>query len=742
MKRTRILHLRASNFVGGPERQILRYATFEREGPAEVIIGTFRGEREGRELAQAAASEGTAILEIEDSGVLRMAADLEEAIGRDQIAMVCTHGYKATIVGMLACRALAVPVAPFLRGFTGEDARVSFYEWLERRALPFCARVVCLSEQQQERITMRRGLAAKARVVANAIAASEFTEAERQTARERLRQRFGIENDAVVVASAGRLSPEKGTEFFLRALAGVEGKHENVHAIVFGDGPLAPELKTLAQSLQLRRVTFAGHVPEFRELLPGFDLVVNPSLSEEMPNVILEAMAAATPVIATEVGGVSEIAGENSLRLVKAGDTAALEAAIAELAHSALARKALGQAGQIRVRHAFAPARQQQQLRALYSEVLPWLSFEPTKFESAETAAAAPFISVVIPVRNEEKHIGNVLGALLSQNYPAQSFEVIVADGNSTDRTREVVEKIADNARAVVRWIPNPRQLSSAGRNAGARQAKGDIVLFVDGHCHIAGTSLLAATAQIMEQSGADCLCRPQPPRFPGNTWFQSLVASARASSLGHGRGSIIYSLEDRGPADPTSAGATYRRSVFDKIGWYDENFDACEDVEFNHRVKRAGLRSVIDPSLAVFYQPRATLGELFRQLVRYGQGRRRLMRKHRDAFSVSQMIPPALALWTLLALLAFAGPWQIRALAWIPMGIYAALVAAFAARLTLRHGWKSLSVAPAIYTAIHFGLGWGFWKESLAAKSDAKHQAPEIARASAASAGTPAKKG
>src|SRR5262249_23029992 len=160
------------------------------------------------------------------------------------------------------------------------------------------------------------------------------------------------------------------------------------------------------------------------------------------------------------------------------------------------------------------------------------------------------------------------------------------------------------------------------------------------GHCYIPGRHLLYDTARLMQEQSAHALARPQPLRAPWNNDFQDVVATVRESALGHGRDSTIYSMTYSGPVDPTSSGATYRRSLFNEIGYYDEQFDACEDVEFNHRVKAAGKSCTIDPTLAIYYVPRASLRGLFRQLSRYGVGRARLHQKHPQAASVSQLAP------------------------------------------------------------------------------------------------------
>jgi hypothetical protein len=159
--RIRILHLRTSNFVGGPERQLLQSGEYEREGPLELIIGTLVGDSEGREFAGAIQERGLQLLTlpagtIGDLGALsRLALHIRE----HSVALICTHGYQADILGTLAGLSCHIPVVWFLRGWTGEDWKVRIYEKLDRTLLPLATRVVCLSNTQADRLGSRPGLA-------------------------------------------------------------------------------------------------------------------------------------------------------------------------------------------------------------------------------------------------------------------------------------------------------------------------------------------------------------------------------------------------------------------------------------------------------------------------------------------------------------------------------------------------------------------------------------------------------
>ncbi|HYE67259.1 MAG TPA: glycosyltransferase family 2 protein [Anaerovoracaceae bacterium] len=325
-----------------------------------------------------------------------------------------------------------------------------------------------------------------------------------------------------------------------------------------------------------------------------------------------------------------------------------------------------------------------------------------------------PYITVVMPVRNEARFIAETLDQLLDQDYPADRFEIIVADGMSDDGTRDIVCNVM-RRHPQVKLFDNLKRVSSAGRNVGFRSGRGDYFLVVDGHCYIPDDRLLRNVADCFEKSGADCLGRPQPLDPPGLTLFQKAVALARGSRLGHGSDSMIYG-DYEGFASPVSNGAAYRREVFDKIGYVDEDFDAAEDVEFNYRVEKAGLTAYTSPKLAVLYYPRGNLRGLFRQMMRYGVGRCRFIRKHPTALTINQLVPlffvlglimlglTAFLLLAVGASLPFLLIGSVYALYFIILVVEAVCVAA-----TQRAEY--LPLLPMIFLTVHVGIGCGFLK-------------------------------
>ncbi len=319
-------------------------------------------------------------------------------------------------------------------------------------------------------------------------------------------------------------------------------------------------------------------------------------------------------------------------------------------------------------------------------------------------------VSVIVPVRNEARSVEATLRALLTQDFPRAGFEVIVADGGSTDETVPVVRRLQGEF-PNLRLVFNPGRFSSAGRNAALRHAAKDVAVVVDGHCQVPDPHYLRKVAAAFAASGADCLGRPQPLDAPDPSPFQRAVSAARRSRLGHNPDSDIFSDEARFVA-PQNTAVAYTRTVFHTVGLFDERFDACEDVEFNHRVHAAGLCCYFAPSIKVVYHPRASLRALFHQLARYGAGRARLAVKHPGSLTAPALVPP---LWVLWLLLGAAASLLVPYLGWAWLGSVALYLAVLCgAALVLGRGAPP-GVGrriPLVLAGIHCGFAWGFLKE------------------------------
>lgn len=735
----RVLHLIGSNFVGGPEKQVLAHAVLARAKGWDVVVSSFRDGPGRAEILCTADSLGLETAEIGCSGhfVPKAVEELRTILREQRIDLLCTHGYKANFIGCFAKKVSGHPQVAFLRGYTAETWRIRAYEVLDRFLLARTENVVCVSRPQAEQVGARRRTGMKApRVIRNAV---HLPLAELPIDRVSLRKRLGLPERALIVGAVGRLSREKGHHILVQAAAEFRKASGGIRVVIFGEGRELEALKRGCQELGVSDiVTFAGFEKQISPWIQACDVIVNPSLTEGTPNVVLEAMALGTPVIATAVGGVPDmIEDQQTGVLVPPSDCPAIAEAVSKLLSQPEKRDEMAKAAQKAISK-WSGERQTEQLIDLYCEVLR-ISPDMDK-TAAREAGPVPFLSVVIPVRNERTRLPAVLSDLVAQRYPTERFEIIVADGGSTDGTVDEVEQFrARIALPAIKVLPNPARLASAGRNTGVLHSRGEIVIFIDGHCRIPDTGLLGATAAIFEKTGADCLCRPQPLEVPGRALFQTVVANTRASLLGHGRDSTIFKSDFEGPVDPTSSGACYRRSVLTQLGGYDEQMDACEDVEFNHRVKAAGFKSFFSPRLKVLYEPRSRAAGLWRQMIRYGRGRFRFLRKHPEATTIAQLVPAALIVTICMTLLVAPFSHFVRVAGALIASSWLLLVLASSVVLAWRFGWAHLILSPVVYALIHGGLGAGFCYEALSTPFRIQaRRSPALKRPKAAEAAKP----
>ena len=330
-----------------------------------------------------------------------------------------------------------------------------------------------------------------------------------------------------------------------------------------------------------------------------------------------------------------------------------------------------------------------------------------------EVHTETPFVTVVMPVRNEARHLAASLGAVLAQDWPAERFEILVVDGRSTDGTAALARDIAAHAAAhvQVRVLDNPAHHAAAALNIGLRAARGDVIVRVDGHAEIAPDFVRRSVAALLS-SGADAAGGPIVTRAPDDAG-PTARALAVAMSTAFGAGNAAFRT---GAGDPpndardvdTVAFAAYRRAALERLGGFDERFPRNQDDELHLRLVRAGGRIRLDPSIRTTYRCRRTLRAAARQYFGYGFHKARLLRLHGRLPSARGLAPLALVVGLLaLAVLALAlrdARWfAAAALPYLAASVIASGVAA------ARTGWAHLPFLPAAYAALHLGYGAGF---------------------------------
>ena len=330
------------------------------------------------------------------------------------------------------------------------------------------------------------------------------------------------------------------------------------------------------------------------------------------------------------------------------------------------------------------------------------------ELQTEENCRHGPLVSIVIPCRNERDFIESSVKSILAQRPPDGGFEVIVADGMSDDGTREIVEKLAAEDRRL-RVIDNPGRIVSTGLNAGIKAAKGKIIVRMDAHSGYASDYVRQCVA-VLEETKADNVGGPWIAK--GSGLVSEAIAAAFQSPFAVGNGKS-HDPGHEGVVDTVYLGC-WRREVFDRIGFFDEELVRNQDDEFNLRLVRSGGRIWQSPGIKSWYRPRDSFGSLFRQYMQYGYWKVRVIQKHRIPASVRHLVPGfCLLLFFTLPALSFwlpAAGW-----AWVSMVILygvATLIASLKDAAT--HGLTLFPVLPFVFACFHLSYGIGFLRGLL----------------------------
>jgi len=328
----------------------------------------------------------------------------------------------------------------------------------------------------------------------------------------------------------------------------------------------------------------------------------------------------------------------------------------------------------------------------------------------SESSAAAPFVSIILPVRNEGPFIDANLERLLAQDYPADKFEILIVDGRSTDDTWARAELWAkrDNR---VRLLDNPRQFVANGLNLALAECQGELICWVDGHM-LLDRDYLAVGVQLLAEH-PEAWCVGGPIMHAGRGPIGRAVAIAQSHPFGVGNARHRYEhYEGYGEA---AINPIYRRWIFEQIGNFDEQLVRNQDDEYGYRIRQAGGRVFISYRMRSLYFVRESFTQLFRQYAQYAFWRIPMLKKYGRPTHLRQLIPPLFyALMVVLAVIGgILGNWLVAV--GLPAVYLLCLLVAGWATWTRRQGTPALLV-PLAFLTMHGGYAYGYWKGFLAA--------------------------
>jgi len=307
-----VLHLRDTDRICGPGKTIIETALAATPGEFRHKVGLFLSLDESPNLYQTAATaRGVEVVPIRSASRFdpRMIWTIIRAIKQHDIHIVHAHDYKSELLTWAVSRVYRVPIMTTVHGWIWNDFRYKVYWRAAQAVLPRFDRVIAVSGRTRDAVLACGVASDRVVLIHNAIVMENYDPATIE--RGLVRRRAGIPADATVIGCIGRLSREKGQLDLLHAAAQVLRSRPDVWFLFAGDGPDRPAVEQLARELGIAaRVVLIGHVGDVRPVFRDIDILALTSHTEGFPNVILESLCMGRPVLATDVGGVSEIVND------------------------------------------------------------------------------------------------------------------------------------------------------------------------------------------------------------------------------------------------------------------------------------------------------------------------------------------------------------------------------------------------------------------------------------------------
>lgn len=317
-------------------------------------------------------------------------------------------------------------------------------------------------------------------------------------------------------------------------------------------------------------------------------------------------------------------------------------------------------------------------------------------------------VSIVIPCRNEEGFIAEVLENVIAQDYPKSHLEIFVVDGESDDSTAEIIKKHAQK-HPYIHYLNNPEKVVPFALNKAIHQSKGEVIIRMDAHS-IYPNDYISKLVEGLQKYKCDNV---------GGVWITEpadgsakATAIAKATSHPFGIGNAYYRLEMKTPKEvDTIPFGCYKRTVFDQIGYFDEELVRNQDDEFNARLIKNGGKIFLLPDVKIRYFARKTLTKTAKMFFQYGLYKPLVNRKVGQPATIRQFVPLALLIFVLIfAPLSFSG-FHYFLIFLTGMTLYFVTDITVSIMLAGKNnmGFSSLLYLIILFPIIHFSYGYGY---------------------------------
>ncbi|NOY78031.1 MAG: glycosyltransferase family 2 protein [Calditrichaeota bacterium] len=317
-------------------------------------------------------------------------------------------------------------------------------------------------------------------------------------------------------------------------------------------------------------------------------------------------------------------------------------------------------------------------------------------------------VSIIIPCRNEEKYLAPCLDSIIESTFPKENLEILVIDGKSNDGTTKIAQHYAKKY-SYIRFFENPGLTTPIALNIGIRSSSGKYVIILGSHSKIT-PDFISLNVQMMEKHQVDCVGGVLVTIPATNSPKSRAIASALSHPFGMGNSYFRIGTDRIRYVDTVPFGC-YRRSVFARFGYFDEELTRNQDDEFNYRIINNGGTILLVPQIVSYYHARDNFLKLWQMYFQYGYFKPRVVQKLGKILSWRQLIPGLfVSSLTLLIPLAFLYPLGRMALLGL-LGFYFSISLFVSLKRAFRKNWKEIFYLPAAFTILHFSYGMGYIK-------------------------------
>lgn len=314
-------------------------------------------------------------------------------------------------------------------------------------------------------------------------------------------------------------------------------------------------------------------------------------------------------------------------------------------------------------------------------------------------------LSVICPIYNEEKYIAKCLDSIIEQDYPKDDMELLLVDGMSTDHTREVIAEY-QNKLPWIKVLNNPKRIAPCAMNIGIKASSGDVIIRLDAHVLYPNNYFSVLVKNLCELPGAEnvgAICKTLPVN---DSFIAQSIAAVLSSSFGMGNSYFRVGATEVTEVDTVPFGC-FHRSIFDKVGLYDEELVRNQDDELNARIIKSGGKIYLIPELECEYFARDTAKKVYKMFYQYGMFKPLVNKKLGSPATIRQFFPLCFVLGLILGPIVCAFIPALWSVYFAVIFLWVFLATYFSCKDSKQ--LKRIIVQDWIYFVVHFGYGWGY---------------------------------